>query len=103
MKNFKAEIQAESAVIKGAKAAITANRILLRDYSAAIGGIKAAVRQANRDGKGSVVSKLTRELNLRRAIVRNAHDAQVENRRVLRNGYIVRKALIAEWVAAEEA
>lgn len=101
--NFKAEIKLQSSLIKQASTAVFANRILLRDYSAGIAALKAAIRQANRDGNGKSVSVLTKELNIRRAVVNSAHQAQIDNRRILRNAYIVRKQLIADWVASEEA
>ncbi len=101
MIDYKVEIREESDTIKAVRVAIFSNRILLRDYSAAIGALKAAIRKANREGAGSVVSALTKELNVRRGLVRSAHEVQIENRRDLRNAYIVRSTLIKDWVESE--
>ena len=82
--------------------AIAINRLSLRDYSASLASLKTAIRLANRKGDGKTVSRLSKEQNLRRALVRSiSEDIQPNNRTVLRELYFARAGAIDAWVKAE--
>lgn len=100
--NYKETLKNLNQKIAETRGAIAANKLLIRDSSAALGGLKTAIRQANRKGEGDVVSKLSKEQNLRRALVRGVtENIQPTNRQTLRELYFTRAGAIDAWVKAE--
>lgn len=100
--NFKEVLKEKNKQIIETRAIIETNKILVRDCSAALAGLKGAIREANRKGDGKTVSSLSRQQNLRRHFVRNVTEIQKDNRQILRETYMLRSAIIAEWVKEEE-
>lgn len=101
--DFKAVLKKKNEDIAATRGAIAVNRLLLKDSAAVLGALKVKIREANRNGKGHLVSALTKEQNLRRTLVTDVTKINEDNRQILRETYILRRALIAEWVASEEA
>lgn len=100
--NYKETLKNLNQKIAETRGAIAANRILVRDSSAALGGLKTAIRAANRKGDGATVSRLSKEQNLRRSLVRGVtENIQPNNRKVLRELYFTRAGAIDAWVKAE--
>ena len=100
--NFKEILKKKNEEIAMTRGAIAVNKLLMKDLAAVLAAIKPKIRDANRSGLGSQVSILTREQNLRRSLVTETTAIQSNNRQILRELYILRKGLIAEWVASEE-
>lgn len=101
MMDYKQVLKGKTQEIANIRQAIATNRVILKGLPEILAGLKSAIRKANKDGDGATVSRLTKDLNLRRSLVRQIHDAQVQNRQLLRETYVLRGALIAEWVAKE--
>lgn len=99
--NYKEVIKNKNKDIATTRTAIITNKVMLRDSSVALGSLKSAIREANRKGDGAVVSRLTKELNVRRSLVSAVEKVQTNNRQILRELYILRKGLIADWVEKE--
>lgn len=99
--NYKEVLKGKNREIQSTRQAIVTNKLMVKDCATMLGSLKAAIRNANKNGGGAIVGNLTRELNLRRSLVSQITDAQVHNRQLLRESYLLRRAIIDEWVAKE--
>ena len=99
--NYKQVLKEKNQGIRDIRQAIVTNKIIVRDSSEILAALKAKIRDANKAGGGALVGTLTKELNVRRSLVRQVTDVQVTNRTLLREAYLLRKAIIEEWVAKE--
>lgn len=101
--DYKAVLKQKNQDIADIRTSMSLNKIVIKDSAAILSAVKPQIREANRKGDGKLVSSLTKEQNLRRCLVTTMTAVNEENRQTLRETYTLRRALIAEWVAAEEA
>lgn len=99
--NYKEVLKGKNRDIQNTRQAIVTNKLIVKDCSSILSSLKDAIRNANKNGGGALVGTLTRELNTRRSLVRQISAAQVHNRQILRENYLLRRAIIDEWVAKE--
>jgi hypothetical protein len=101
--DYKAVLKQKNESIAELRSAIALNKILSKDSAAILSALKPQIREANRNGGGKMVSTLTKEQNLRRSLVTTITEVNEIDRQTLRETYTLRRALITEWVASEEA
>lgn len=100
--NYREVLKGKNREITEIRRAIATNKLIIKDNAQMLGSLKAFARKANRDGNFADVRRAMKEIVVRRSLVSQVEKAQVHNRQLLRETYLLRSALIQEWIFDEE-